>query len=39
MFLDETEGWKYVGSEMTCETFNKTKDETYSEMFDELWRK
>jgi hypothetical protein len=35
MSLDETKGWKYVGSETTCET----KDETYSEMSDELWRK
>jgi hypothetical protein len=28
MLLDETKGWKYVGSETTCETNNKTKDET-----------
>jgi hypothetical protein len=28
MLLDETKGWKYVGSETTCETNDKTKDET-----------
>jgi hypothetical protein len=39
MLLDETKGWKHVESETTCETFDKTKDETYSEMFDEPWRK
>jgi hypothetical protein len=39
MSLDETKGWKYVGSKMTCETDNKTKDETYSKTFDETWRK
>jgi hypothetical protein len=35
MSLDETKGWKYVGSETTCETDDKTKDETYSETLDE----
>jgi hypothetical protein len=35
MSLDETKGWKYVGSKTTCETDDKTKDETYSEMLDE----
>jgi hypothetical protein len=39
MLLDETKGWKYVGSKTTCETDDKTKDETYSETFDETWRK
>jgi hypothetical protein len=39
MLLDETKRWKYVGSKTTCETDDKTKDETYSEMFDETWRK
>jgi hypothetical protein len=28
MLLDETKGWKYVGSETTCETDDKTKGET-----------
>jgi hypothetical protein len=28
MSLDETKGWKYVGSKTTCETDDKTKDET-----------
>jgi hypothetical protein len=28
MPLDETKRWKYVGSETTCETDDKTKDET-----------
>jgi hypothetical protein len=28
MSLDETKGWKYVGSETTCKTDDKTKDET-----------
>jgi hypothetical protein len=35
MSLDETKGWKYVGSKTTCETDDKTKDETYSETLDE----
>jgi hypothetical protein len=35
MSLDETKGWKYVGSETTCETDGKTKDEAYSETLDE----
>jgi hypothetical protein len=35
MSLDETKGWKYVGSETTCETDDKTKDEAYSETLDE----
>jgi hypothetical protein len=35
MSLDETKGWKYVGSETTCETDDKTKDEAYSKMLDE----
>jgi hypothetical protein len=36
MSLDETKGWKYVGSETTCETDGKTKDEAYSETLDEM---
>jgi hypothetical protein len=35
MSLDETKEWKYVGSETTCETDGKTKDEAYSETLDE----
>jgi hypothetical protein len=35
MSLDETKGWKYVGSEMTCETDGKTKDEAYCETLNE----
>jgi hypothetical protein len=28
MLLDEAKEWKYVGSETTCKTDDKTKDET-----------
>jgi hypothetical protein len=35
MSLDETKGWKYVGSETTCETDDKTKDEMLDETLDE----
>jgi hypothetical protein len=31
MSLDETRGWKYAGSETTCETDDETKGETFVE--------
>jgi hypothetical protein len=39
MSLDETIGWKHAGNEMTCETDDKTKGETYSKTFNETCKK
>jgi hypothetical protein len=39
MSLNETMGWKYVGSKTTCETDNETRGKTYSKMFDETFKR
>jgi hypothetical protein len=39
MSLNETRGWKYVGSEITCETDDKTRDETKNETYSEMFVK
>jgi hypothetical protein len=39
MLLNETIGWKYARSEMTCKIDDETRGKTYSKTFDETCKR